>query len=226
MGEGAKRVTTGRLMGAAHGPQRNRDNHNRPALVHGAGRVSLYGGEVKGAPVARGMGFWPLDCGLAAGGPQAAPAVGAGLRPGSKARRLRAIAYRVSAWRERETAARRPFLWIPVAMIAGIVLYFSLPQEPDPAPFLALCVFAALVAALSAGVPLLRGLTTGIAAAAAGLVLASWRTADVAAPVLERPVYGVVSVALRRPRRAQGEGGSCFASRRSHPSRRTGRPFG
>ena len=87
---------------------------------------------------------------------------------------------------EVEVEHRRLFLWLPVAVGAGVVLYFVADREPSPS------LGAALLVALAAATYAARrhpgGFRLGIALAAAmgGLLLAEWRTARVAAPVLDR----------------------------------------
>ncbi|MDA1132512.1 MAG: ComEC/Rec2 family competence protein [Proteobacteria bacterium] len=87
-------------------------------------------------------------------------------------------------------------LWIPVAMAAGIAVYFSLPHEP-PLWAGVLGMSAATVAAA-----LLRNRTAAfvaavaVAAMATGFAAAEWRARSVAAPVIEREL-GPVSVTAR-----------------------------
>jgi competence protein ComEC len=83
-------------------------------------------------------------------------------------------------------------LWLPVLFGCGIAIYFGLPVEPPQ--WAGLSAFGALAVA----VVLCRGVGVRLALAAAlavagGAVLAQWRTASVAAPVLERP-YGPAAV--------------------------------
>lgn len=92
-----------------------------------------------------------------------------------------------------EAAARRSFLWLPVAMGLGIVLYFTAEAEPSPSPPTALAILAAVAAFAARNMPLARGAFAGLAAAMAGFAIAGWRSADVAAPVLDRPAFGVLS---------------------------------
>ena len=87
---------------------------------------------------------------------------------------------------ESEVEHRRLFLWLPVALGAGIVLYFVAAREP-PLP---LCtgLFAGL-SALAIGTRRHRAafcLFAALAACAGGMTAAGWRTARVAAPVLDR----------------------------------------
>lgn len=85
-----------------------------------------------------------------------------------------------------EAEERRLFLWFPVALGAGIVLYFVADREPS----LPLCaglaaVFAALAIAARHRRRLFVCLVTG-AAIFGGMTAAGWRTARLAAPVLDR----------------------------------------
>jgi competence protein ComEC len=89
---------------------------------------------------------------------------------------------------EAEAAARRPFLWIPVAMGAGAALYFAADAEPS--------VTAGLAATLLAGILALSArrrhrvamaVFIGLAALFAGFTSALLRSLIVAAPVLDRP---------------------------------------
>ncbi|HEY5797299.1 MAG TPA: DUF4131 domain-containing protein [Bosea sp. (in: a-proteobacteria)] len=103
-------------------------------------------------------------------------------------------------WRRRVLAAcsleaerRRLFLWLPVMMGAGILIYFAADREP----VLWAPVTGFLLA--SAGAVFLRSrrhamlACIGLAAAFAGFAAATWRTATVAAPMLDRPRIGQVS---------------------------------
>ena len=85
-----------------------------------------------------------------------------------------------------EGEQRRFFLWLPVALGAGVVLYFTADREPN------LSVTTGLTIALAAMAVVARHhrrAFMGIVAAAAvfgGMAAAGWRTARVAAPVLDR----------------------------------------
>jgi competence protein ComEC len=87
---------------------------------------------------------------------------------------------------EREITERRPFLWLPAAAGAGVILYLSADREPVLwLPALALLVFATLAWLARAK----RGafaLFVALAAVSAGFVSAGWKSARVAAPVLDR----------------------------------------
>lgn len=92
-----------------------------------------------------------------------------------------------------EAERRRPFLWLPVAMGIGILLYFAADGEPalwaplvglglgSAAAFVLRFRPAASMACLAAGAAFL-GFAAGV-----------WRTADIAAPMLERPRIGKLS---------------------------------
>ncbi|HLG49687.1 MAG TPA: ComEC/Rec2 family competence protein, partial [Reyranella sp.] len=85
----------------------------------------------------------------------------------------------------------RWMLWLPVAMGLGIAVYFELPVEPalwlGPAIAAAGCV----AVALAPGGSKARALCIGVVAAAFGFGLATWRTADLAAPTLSRPLFSI-----------------------------------
>lgn len=83
--------------------------------------------------------------------------------------------------------------WAPVALGTGIGLYFALPEEPGPWAWAALGLVVALVLLLRRGAPLAAApLLLGVALVAAGAGLAGWRTARVAAPVLDFRYYGPI----------------------------------
>ena len=87
---------------------------------------------------------------------------------------------------EREIADRRPFLWLPAAAGAGVILYLSADREPVLyLPVLALVVFAGL-AWLAREKRGALALFVALAAVSAGFVSAAWKSARVAAPVLDR----------------------------------------
>ena len=85
----------------------------------------------------------------------------------------------------------RWMLWLPVAMGLGIAIYFELPVEPalwlGPAIAAAGCVAVVLAPAGSKA----RALCIGMVVAAFGFGLATWRTADLAAPTLSRPLFSI-----------------------------------
>ena len=92
-----------------------------------------------------------------------------------------------------EAERRRPFLWLPVAMGVGILLYFTADREPALwAPLLGLALSSALAFALRRR-PLAPMVCLAAAAAFAGFAAGVWRTADIAAPMLERSRIGKLS---------------------------------
>ena len=105
------------------------------------------------------------------------------VRPGELAQRLLA-ALKAAALSEIET--RRLFLWVPVAAGAGVVLYFVADREPALWLTGSLAGAAALSAWFARRHFAVFALCVAIAALFAGLFSAGWRTARVAAPVLDR----------------------------------------
>jgi len=95
---------------------------------------------------------------------------------------LRALYARVFA---REVEERRLSLWIAVAAIAGVALYFAADREPklwlSGAIAAAFCMFAFL----ARGRPIPFAAMIAVAALSAGFFSAGCRTARVAAPVLD-----------------------------------------
>jgi competence protein ComEC len=85
----------------------------------------------------------------------------------------------------------RWMLWLPVAMGLGIAVYFELPVEPALWLGPAIAVGGGVAVVLAPGGSKARALCIGIVAAAFGFGLATWRTADLAAPTLSRPLFGI-----------------------------------
>ncbi|MCZ6765175.1 MAG: ComEC/Rec2 family competence protein [Alphaproteobacteria bacterium] len=93
-------------------------------------------------------------------------------------------------------------LWLPVGLGAGVALYFALPVEPLlwPAPA-AIAIAVLLLAILRRGVwalPILFVLTLAM-----GIATSQWRTAQVAAPVLDQDIgFAILSgrVVRKEPR--------------------------
>lgn len=86
-----------------------------------------------------------------------------------------------------ETERRRLFLWLPVAMGLGVLLYFAADSEPSLwAPAIGFAV-AATLAGLLRTRPVAAGACVAVAAIFAGFGAGVWRTADIAAPMLDRP---------------------------------------
>ncbi|HKU94322.1 MAG TPA: ComEC/Rec2 family competence protein [Vineibacter sp.] len=95
--------------------------------------------------------------------------------------------------RRLEAERDRWALWLPVALGAGIAVYFELPVEPPL--WVALVAIAAgllLLGVSAAGLPV-RSLAFAVIAVGAGFGAATWRSDQVAAPVLAR-AYGPAAV--------------------------------
>lgn len=86
-----------------------------------------------------------------------------------------------------EAERRRLFLWLPVAMGLGVLLYFAADREPSLwAPAIGF-VLAAGLAGLLRTRPIPAGACIALAAVFAGFAAGVWRTADIGAPMLDRP---------------------------------------
>ncbi len=115
---------------------------------------------------------------------------GASATRGSAGDRLRLaladLRLRLALAFEGEVEHRRLFLWLPVALGAGVVLYFTADREPPL--FLCGVLFAAFAAAAFTARAHRKAfcLFVALAACAGGMLSAGWRTASVAAPVLDR----------------------------------------
>lgn len=96
---------------------------------------------------------------------------------------LGAFGATISRWIDEERAARTGFLLLSVCFACGILLYFSAKTEPS------LWAGASLAAVFMLAAMLLRGprpILIGLAFLAAGFAAATWRTALMASPMLER----------------------------------------
>ena len=82
-------------------------------------------------------------------------------------------------------------LWLPVALGLGIAIYYELPSEPPlwAGPAAAAAALAAWVMSLAGGFA--RALWMGAAVSSIGFGLITWRTADLAAPTLARPLFSL-----------------------------------
>lgn len=87
---------------------------------------------------------------------------------------------------ETEALHRRLFLWLPVALGTGDALYFAASREPPLWLCAALCALLSGVAAMVRSHRKAFCLAVALAACAGGFVSAGWRSARVAAPVLDR----------------------------------------
>ncbi len=97
------------------------------------------------------------------------------------------------SWIERQLDAERGrwMLWLPVALGLGIAIYFELPVEPALWIGPAAAMAASVAALLAPGGSVLRALCIGAVASGLGFGVATWRTADLGAPVLGRPLFGI-----------------------------------
>jgi competence protein ComEC len=114
-------------------------------------------------------------------------AIAAGLRAAAGTRPrlgLEAIGARLSGWWALELERGRAFLFLPVAMSAGILLYFAAPDEPSLAAAILFAVAAATTAIVLRRHHGAALAMTAIAAVALGFAAAATRTAWVAHPVL------------------------------------------
>ncbi|WP_342362387.1 ComEC/Rec2 family competence protein [Terrarubrum flagellatum] len=106
-------------------------------------------------------------------------------------------------WLAADAAERRLFLWLPVAMGAGVILYFAADGEPAMVAPVIGCAIFATIAFVVRGQPVAFPVCVGLAAVFAGFLSASWRAARVAAPRIERittaAVTGYIEVLDRRP---------------------------
>ncbi|WP_298479284.1 ComEC/Rec2 family competence protein [Phreatobacter sp.] len=121
-------------------------------------------------------------------------AVAAGLRAAAGTRHglgLAAIGARLSGWWALELERGRGFLFLPVAMGAGILLYFAAPDEPSLVASLLLAAASALAAFVLRQRHGAALVMTAIAAMAIGFAAAATRTALVAHPVLRAETQSV-----------------------------------
>ncbi|MBV9245391.1 MAG: competence protein ComEC, partial [Methylobacteriaceae bacterium] len=116
----------------------------------------------------------------------AGAAAGAGLGIGAwLAGVWRDLRARTAAAFEIELDQRRPFLWLPAAAGSGVLLYMSAAREPPLLlPGLIGVVFA-MLAVVGRRRRWLFASCVGLAAVFAGFFSATWRTARIAAPVLD-----------------------------------------
>jgi competence protein ComEC len=97
------------------------------------------------------------------------------------------------SWIENQLEAERGrwMLWLPVAMGLGIAIYFELPSEPAIWLGPALAAAASIALFLAPVGSRARALCIGLAVAAAGFGLVTWRTSTLAAPTLSRPLFSL-----------------------------------
>ena len=87
---------------------------------------------------------------------------------------------------EAEADHRRYFLWLPVALGSGIVLYFSADREPSLPLVTGLTIALAALAIVARRHARLFRVLVAAAAIFGGMAAAGWRTARLAAPALDR----------------------------------------
>lgn len=107
---------------------------------------------------------------------------------------LAALRDRLQRTLAREAERRRLFLWLPVLIGCGILLYFVADREPAlwaPSSGFAVSCGAALLLRRHRRRAFMACI--GLAAVFAGFAAATWRTATVAAPMLDRPRIGQVT---------------------------------
>jgi competence protein ComEC len=96
-----------------------------------------------------------------------------------------------SGWAKAEVGPGRLMPWLPVAFGSGIALYFTAEREPSLiATLLAAAVWTGL-AFLARRRPVAFPILLGVAAVAAGFAVATWRTSNIAHPVLRHIATGV-----------------------------------
>ncbi len=111
---------------------------------------------------------------------------------------------------EEETALRRPFLWLPVAAGAGVILYFGADREPSfalsAASFAAFAALAFVFRAHRAGAFFLV-----LACLIGGFFAAVWRAARVDTPIVPRAGVGFLTGFVEEVdlRRAMARASSC-----------------
>jgi competence protein ComEC len=93
---------------------------------------------------------------------------------------------------ETEVALRRTFLWLPVAAGAGVVAYMCADREPSVWMLLPLTAILAGLAFLAQDWRIGFMLLCGLCAFFAGELSAAWRSARVAAPIIDKTTIGVV----------------------------------
>jgi competence protein ComEC len=93
---------------------------------------------------------------------------------------------------ETEIALRRPFLWLPVAAGAGVVAYLTADHDPSLWLVLPAALVCGWLAWRARDRRLVFFLLCGLCAFFAGELSAAWRTARVAAPVIDRVTIAMV----------------------------------
>lgn len=85
----------------------------------------------------------------------------------------------------------RWMLWLPVALGLGIAIYYELPVEPALWVGPALAAGSLVIVGLAPAGSFARALAIGGVAASSGLGIVAWRTASLAAPTLNRPLFSL-----------------------------------
>ncbi len=105
---------------------------------------------------------------------------------------------------KREEACQRFSLWLPVAALAGVLLFFSAPQDPSLVQASSFLGISAVAVFFLRKYGLWFAMALLVFMVATGFTLATIRTAMVAAPKLERPLWltmeGVVAHSEKRAR--------------------------
>ncbi len=109
-----------------------------------------------------------------------------------------AASERVAAWIETERQARRPFLWLAPAMMAGVLLYFSRPTEPEAVPAVVLALASLVAAVLLRRNAAARAVGLALFAASAGFLAAVGSTMRADAPVLAEERTGTMEALVER----------------------------
>lgn len=145
------------------------------------------------------------ETGMRAGAAGVRPAASVRLLP-APLRSLLREGWLSTAW-EREREARRPFLFLPVGLGVGVLLYFSADREPAlwAAPILAITATISAFYARSRALTGLMVVAMGVAAMAIGFSASAFKAWIVAAPTIERAaaVKGT-GVILQIDRRGNG----------------------
>lgn len=104
---------------------------------------------------------------------------------------LAGLQRRFAAAIEEEREQGRFFLFLPVAAIGGVLLFFAAGRDPSPVAALAVFALLILLAFAARARPCAFPITMLATALAAGFLSAALRTERIAAPILEKPVRGM-----------------------------------
>jgi competence protein ComEC len=103
----------------------------------------------------------------------------------------RGVARKIREWVEAEVAPGRLVPWLAIAFGCGIVVYFSLDQEPAPWATAVLLLATITTAILVRHRPIAFPAAVGAAVLAAGFAVATGKRALIAHPVLTAPAWNV-----------------------------------